>query len=482
MRLALARALYIPHTDLICLDECDNYLDLYGLEWLIRYLNNNSGSSDRKTLMVVSHDRVFLNAICTDIVVLEHQRLSYHVGNYSMYEQQMREKAAREAQILDAAGRQRTKAQAFVQKQQQGNQKKSADPNKQRQAKMIREKKMDRIGNYREDGKRYKLRSLKTLDEKSVRLAQKVHIETDEPPVVKMLFPNPTWPPAVGPNDAIVRMENLSFGYNNDDSDNDDTWILENVTLTIDRGSKIALVGRNGSGKSTLVKVLSDEQQEQTGIQMKGSLWKQPSIRIAYLSQYAVDEMMEAHAKQTVLEYAEEHLQKGRASASVVAKAASGSGNVRQYLGAFGLGGRHALRPIGKLSGGERMRLCFATVLADEPHLLLLDESTAHLDIETLDSLSAALNEFEGSVLMVSHNQAFLSGFCQELWVLEDDGQVTVNHSDTESFDTIFSAYRSSILQATQKGALRDHRRQKADLAKRATQQRAGTQQNTALL
>jgi len=84
---------------------------------------------------------------------------------------------------------------------------------------------------------------------------------------------------------------------------------------------------------------------------------------------------------------------------------------------------------------------------------------------------------------MVSHNQAFLSGFCQELWVLEEDGRVTVNHSDTESFNTIFSAYRSSILQATQKEALRDrHRRQKADLAKRATQQRAGAQQNTALL
>jgi len=88
------------------------------------------------------------------------------------------------------------------------------------------------------------------------------------------------------------------------------------------------------------------------------------------------------------------------------------------------------------------MRLCFATVLADEAHLLLLDESTNHVDIETLDSMSRALNDFEGAVLMVSHNQAFLSGFCKELWVL-DDGHVTVNHSDTESFDEIFSQVSS---------------------------------------
>jgi len=212
-------------------------------------------------------------------------------------------------------------------------------------------------------------------------------------------------------------------------------------------------------------------------IKKNGSLWRQPNIRIGHLTQYAVEEL-EQYAKKTVVEYAEEHLMSGRATSSIVAKSA-GSGNVRQYLGSFGLGGKHAHRPIGKLSGGERMRLCFAKVLADEPHLLLLDESTNHVDIETLESMSKALNEYEGSVLMVSHNQFFLSGFCTELWVL-DDG-VTVNKSDTESFDEIFSQYRSSILQ---KGGttLSDRRQLKVNMAKRATKQRAGTQQSTALL
>lgn len=145
MRLALAEALFIPHTDLILLDECTNHLDLQGLDWLIQYLTRPQSN---KTLMVVSHDRTFLDAICTDIVVMEHQRLTYHVGSYSEYQRQMQEKISREAQILDASERQRTKAMEFVQKQQ-GN-KKSTDPNKQRQAKMIKEKKLDRIGNYRE--------------------------------------------------------------------------------------------------------------------------------------------------------------------------------------------------------------------------------------------------------------------------------------------------------------------------------------------
>lgn len=151
MRLALAQALFVPYSDLLLLDEVTNHLDLNGMSWLERYLTDET-RQDSLTLICVSHDRSFLDAVCTDVIVMEHKRLTYHTGNYSDYRQKMAEKAARESQILDAAERQRSKAEAFVQKQQQS--KKSCDPNKQRQAKMIKEKKMDRIGNYREDGKR----------------------------------------------------------------------------------------------------------------------------------------------------------------------------------------------------------------------------------------------------------------------------------------------------------------------------------------
>ncbi len=151
MRLALAKALFAgAHADLWLLDEVTNHLDLHAQVWLTRYLQEQA----EPTVILVSHDRAFLDAVCTDIMVLEHALLHYHVGNYSEYERQQEEKAAREAQILDAAERQRTKAEAFIQKYQQSqppaNSKKQVDPNKQRQAKMIKDKKLDRIGNYRE--------------------------------------------------------------------------------------------------------------------------------------------------------------------------------------------------------------------------------------------------------------------------------------------------------------------------------------------
>jgi ATPase subunit of ABC transporter with duplicated ATPase domains len=198
------------------------------------------------------------------------------------------------------------------------------------------------------------------------------------------------------------------------------------------------------------------------------------------VTQYAVETLAERYADTTTVQYAEQVIfaSGGRASADAIARAA---GNVRQYLGAFGLGGRHALQKIGKLSGGERMRLCFDTVLAEQPHMLLLDESTNHVDITTLDSMSAALRDFQGSVIMVSHNQGFLSGFSNELWVV-DRRRVVVHPSDASSFDEIFSEYRSSIHSQASGANRAMQRKEKADRAKRATQQRAGARQNTALL
>ncbi len=466
MRLALAQSLFVPHSDLILLDESTNHLDLHGMNWLIKYLIKEDTKHER-TLMVVSHDRSFLDAICTDIVVMEHQRLSYHVGNYSEFQRQMQEKSARQGQILDAAERQRSKAMAFVQKQQ--NNKKSTDPNKQRQAKMIKEKKLDRIGNYRDDGKRYKLNSLKKLDESHVRLAQKVQVEKDDP-VLKLQFPNPIWPPGVPENSPLVQLDAASFSY----SANNEPLLID-LTLSISRGSKIALVGSNGSGKTTLIKLVTGELEGQG--RMTGNIWRHPSLRVGHVTQYSVEEL-EEYALMTVLEYAEEKLSSGKASSTIIKEA---SGNVRQYLGAFGLGGSHARRHIGKLSGGERMRLCFATVLADEPHMLFLDESTNHVDLETLDSLSAALNDYQGAVLMVSHNQGFLSGFCKELWVLQG-GQINVSHDDTETFDELFSNYRIHLLSSGAASSRRLERRLKTDMAKRATKQVFGAKQNTSLI
>jgi ATPase subunit of ABC transporter with duplicated ATPase domains len=466
MRLALACSLIVPNTDLCLYDEVSNHLDLHGMEWLIKFLTTDPSSLDR-TVICVSHDRHFLDAVCTDIITLDHQRLTYHVGSYSSYEQQMQDKQARESQILDAADRQRTKAQAFVQKQQT----KSADPNKQRQAKMMREKKMERMGNYREDGKRYKQFSLAKMSEDWVRLAQKVEILTDEA-VVKMNLSNPVWPPGISVGNPVITIEDLCFSY--ESGLEAKKPVLQQVTLSLNRGSKVALVGKNGSGKSTLLKLIAGD----VGICKNfkqgrdGRIWRHPNLRVGHVSQYAIEELEQAYANRTVLDYAEEKL------------AAADPKNVRQYLGAFGLGSnRHVHRLIGTLSGGERMRLCVATVLAADPHVLLFDEAN-HVDMETLDVFKTRLAAYEGSVVMVSHNQGFLSGFCNELWVVNGKtGKVAVRQTDTDSFDELFNDYRDTILRrAKQTESLATQRQEKARMAQRSAKQSAGARRNAGLV
>lgn len=250
---------------------------------------------------------------------------------------------------------------------------------------------MERIGNYREDGKRYQQFSLKKMDMNTARLAQKVSVQA-EAPVLPLLFPDPQWG-----FDTAIRMEDVSFGYSVDDP------LLSNITLQIGKGDKIAVVGKNGCGKSTLVKMIVGD--------LPSALWRHPNLRIGYINQYSVEEL-DDYANLTVTEFAEKHIA-GRAKDEILAKASS---NIRQYLGGFGMGGsRYANREIRKLSGGERMRLCFARALADLPHLLLLDESTNHVDLETLQVMGDALNKYQGAVFMVSHNQDFLSRFCKQL-------------------------------------------------------------------
>jgi ATP-binding cassette subfamily F protein 3 len=473
MRLALAQALFTPYSDLLLLDECTNHLDLQGMAWLEKFLTTEQ-IGNPLTLICVSHDRSFLDNVCTDVIVMEHKRLTYHVGNYSDYQQKMQEKRARECQILDASERQRAKALTFVEKQQQES-KKSSDPNKQRQAKMIKDKKLDRIGNYREDGKRFKLNSLKKLSEEFVRLPQKVSVEIDES-VVKLRFPDPVWPPSITEGSPLVQMKDVNFSYNfsktKTNGKNDSPLLLCNLTLDITQNTKAAIVGANGCGKTTLCNLLVGD----INTRVRGTIWRHPTIRIGHITQYSVEEMNK-FSHLTLLQYAKENLS-GDALSAAIAKA---SGNVRQYLGAFGLGGSHATRLISALSGGERMRLCFATALANAPHLLLLDESSNHIDMETLDSLSAALRAFRGAVVVVSHNQSFLSGFCNELWSFSENetGKVNISHDDAESFDELFSRYRERIFSSSVSACVVKERH---SMAKKSAKQSANASRSAALL
>ncbi len=316
---------------------------------------------------------------------------------------------------------------------------------------------------------------MKKLSEDSLRLAQKVEVEVDEP-VVKLRFPNPSWPPGIHqPDSTLVRLDDFSFGY----SPTSKQCLIKDVTLQIQRSSKIAMVGKNGAGKSTLLKLIAGDI-DTTKHYTKGELWRHANLRIGHVTQYSVEELESFASTMTVVEYAEEKLRSGKASSSIVNAA---SGNVRQYLGGFGLGGKHAHRPIGTLSGGERMRLCFATVLAEEPHLLILDESTNHLDLETLDALAAALKAYQGAVVMVSHNQGFLNGFCQGLWMLGENGHIDVRYCDEDvTFDDIFTQYRDELFSGSASESRSSKRQQKATMAKRAANQSANARGHTSLL
>ncbi|KAG7340898.1 ABC transporter [Nitzschia inconspicua] len=489
MRLSLARALFVQHTvDLLLLDEISNHLDLHGILWLQRYLT--SDKCQDLTIMVISHDRDFLGAVTTDIIVMNHQRLTYHPGDYWEYQRQVQERTSMQSNKLEAAEKQRQKALEFVQKQQAQSNKKSADPNKQRQAKMIKDKKLDRIGMFREDGKRFQNFSLAKMDMKSARMGQHVEIEQDER-VLTLRFPNPTWPTSLtDAKSPVITLEDLSFQYSSHPNE-----LLKHLTLTVDRGSKIALVGRNGCGKSTLIKLLTGElgssTKDENGKITSGRIRRHPNIRIGHVSQYSVEEL-EKYGHLTVVQYAEQFLKEGQASSQAIERASNkGYGsNVRQYLGAFGLGGEHAHRLIQTLSGGERMRLCFCTEMADAPHVLVLDESSNHLDLETLDSLAAALQAFEGAIVMVSHNQGFLRIFANTLWIC-DRGTVQALYSDNpedgssvtnSTFDDLFGQYRSQVMSDGAAATRSNARRIQADMAKRAGKQSQGNSSRTALL
>ena len=302
--------------------------------------------------------------MCTDIIHFHHQKLKYHPGNYSAFEQNEADKAAREAQILDAAERKKTKALEFVERHQHASSKKHGfDPNKQRQAKMIREKKLDRIGNYREDGKRYKNFSLKQMSEDYLRTSQQVEIEVDDP-VARFKLPNPIFPTSLKGNDSMISFDDVSFAYFRSSP-----VILKEVSVQIRPKSKIAIVGRNGAGKSTLLKLIIGEvEKKNPGCVISGDLWRYPTIRIGHVAQHDVEALAEEHANKTPVEYVGERLREYPDSEAMAATV----GSIRQYLGAYGLGGKHATRPIASLSGGERMRLCFAGTFAMRPQVLVL--------------------------------------------------------------------------------------------------------------
>lgn len=385
MRISLARALYICPT-LLLLDEPTNHLDLRAVLWLEEYLQRW-----KKTLIIVSHDRDFLNTVTTDIIHLHDQHFTQYRGNFEQFEE-MYEQRRREAnKAFDKYEKQMKAAKQSGDSKK--NQKKVAD-NTKRAAKGKGGGKGKRGGGDDDAG-----------DAGDASAPRKWNDYT-----VNFTFPEPTelQPP-------LIQLTDANFKYPTRDD-----FGLKGLNIGVDMGSRVVIVGPNGGGKTTLMNLLGGELEPTEG-------WSKRShrLRIGRYSQHFVDQLAyDVHPVQYLLDKFPEAGLKPE--------------QMRAELGKFGLSGQHHLTPICKLSGGQKARVVFTAIKLSEPHILLLDEPTNNLDMQSIDALSDAIEDFEGGVIVISHDGQLLSRMCEdeersEVWIV-DGGEITFHKGGFEEY------------------------------------------------
>ncbi|WOK96559.1 hypothetical protein Cni_G05266 [Canna indica] len=370
MRISLARALFVQPT-LLLLDEPTNHLDLRAVLWLEEYL-----CRWKKTLVVVSHDRDFLNTVCNEIIHLHDLKLHVYRGNFDDFESGYEQK------------RKETNKKFEIYEKQMKAAKKTGSKAKQ--------DKVDERAKY--------------VASKAAKNKAKGKVEDDDAPPpeapkrwrdysVEFHFPEPTelTPP-------LLQLIEVSFSYPNRED-----FRLSDVDVGIDMGTRVAIVGPNGAGKSTLLNLLAGDL-----VPTEGEVRRSQKLRIGRYSQHFVDLLtMEENPVQYLLRLHPE--QEGFSKQEAV----------RAKLGKFGLPSHNHLTPIAKLSGGQKARVVFTSISMSKPHILLLDEPTNHLDMQSIDALADALQEFTGGVVLVSHDSRLISSVCEdeeksEIWVVED--------------------------------------------------------------
>ncbi|KAG8533327.1 uncharacterized protein KY384_002110 [Bacidia gigantensis] len=367
MRLALARALFCE-PDLLLLDEPSNMLDVPSITFLSVYLQ-----SYPSTVLVVSHDRAFLNEVATDIIHQHSERLDYYKGgNFDSFyatKEERRKTAKREYENQMA---QRAHLQSFIDKFRY-NAAKSSEA-------------QSRIK---------KLEKMPVLEAPEAEYS--VHFRF---PDVEKLSP------------PIIQMSNVAFAYPGANSP-----LLKDIDLDVQLDSRIGIVGPNGAGKTTVLKLLIGALQPTSGL-----ISSHARLRKGYFAQHHVDA-----------------LDMNASPVTFMSKNYPGKSDeeYRRHLGAFGITGTTALQKMDLLSGGQKSRVAFACLGLTNPHILVLDEPSNHLDIEAMDALSKALREFQGGVLMVSHDVTMLQSVCTSLWVCES-GHV-------EKFNGDVAAYKRRI-------------------------------------
>ncbi|TFB03151.1 hypothetical protein CCMA1212_004521 [Trichoderma ghanense] len=395
MRTALASAL-LQEADILILDEPTNFLDLLGIVWLQRYLQSLADKEKPPTLILVSHDRDFIS-LCTDLIILKDKQLTYFHGDIQTYERSQSERRQWLIKMKEAQDKQKAHIEKTIAQNLKAG-KANDDQNKIRQAKSRQKKLDDRWGmQVSAKGTRFKLN--RDLVGFFLTSREGIEIPPEQRPVVISL----PEPPELRFPGSLISLEKASYRYSPRAP-----LILQDVALTVGMGDRIGILGLNGAGKSTLIKLLVEESPPTSG-----TLTTHPRLRLGYYSQHAVEELKAIGRSE-----------QGITSLALLIKEVDGAlneGEIRGLLGTLGLPGRLASDvPISKLSGGQLVRCQLARLFWKHPQCLILDEVTTHLDYETVTALREALNEWEGAVVLVSHDRWFMRGAIEGQ--IADDG------------------------------------------------------------
>lgn len=347
MRVMLAKLL-LAKPAILLLDEPTNHLDLPSIQWVEKYIANYENA-----VVVVSHDRQFLDNVCNTTVEVANTKLNYYPGNYSFF---VEEKALRNEIQKGAYENQQAQirqTERFIERF-----KAKATKARQVQSRVKALNRMDVIDDVIDD-------------------AAKVHF--------KFRF-------GTQPGRNVMALENISKEYPNNP-------ILKNTTATIERGDKIVLIGANGKGKSTLLRIIAGTEEA------KGERKLGHNVNFSFYAQHQLESL---HMEETLLEELK------------YADASKSETELRSVLGCFLFGGEDVFKKIKVLSGGEKSRVALAKILISEANFLLLDEPTNHLDMQSVNILVQALDQYEGTYVVVSHDRHFISRVSNKVWYIED--------------------------------------------------------------
>ena len=356
VRLNVAKAL-MCRSDLLLLDEPTNHLDLDAVLWLERWLKNYPG-----TLILIAHDRDFLDELTSHTLHIENQKARLYKGNYSAFERIRTEQLANRQTQFEKQQREIAHMQDFVRRFRA-----KATKASQAQSRLKALEKMERIA--------------------------PAHVDSP----FSFEIPDPEKNPS-----PLLSLHDVSVGY-------DDNTIIEAVEFAMAPGDRIGLIGPNGAGKSTLIKLLAGE------LKLAGGNYhSSKEINIGYFAQHQIEQLQLDHSPLEHMVLLDKECNNGQAT----------DNQLRRYLGSFGFSGTKATSKVRPFSGGEKSRLALALICYQRPNLLLLDEPTNHLDLEMRQALAVALQEYSGAVVLVSHDRHLLKVNSDKL-ILVANGRAT---------------------------------------------------------